>query len=290
MEKADISTLEKPDISILVLQSDLSFGYLSAELKSPVKIPILTAAAASSQSFACGSLTGLRIGNPKGFETAHFLLLENISVEIDIDTIGQAAIVIEDVLVRSADVIAEFRELDFDPVDPSGSIRRSLKTSNLAAIEKNVDAYIADDTNSVGRVEESFVPKLIIRRIRMNDLAVRAVSHRGLELDTDLPRIHIALDEIGLREGGLTPQQITAVVIQRIEAQITRAMTPDLIEIASTTFTAINGTAKKGIDSASKVVGGGAAAVGSTLEGATQKLTSGAKGASEKIKDLFNKE
>jgi hypothetical protein len=40
MEKADISTLEKPDISILVLQSDLSFGYLSAELKSPVKIPI----------------------------------------------------------------------------------------------------------------------------------------------------------------------------------------------------------------------------------------------------------
>lgn len=41
MEKADISTLEKPDISILVLQSDLSFGYLSAELKSPVKIPIL---------------------------------------------------------------------------------------------------------------------------------------------------------------------------------------------------------------------------------------------------------
>jgi hypothetical protein len=33
--------LEKPDISILVLQSDLSFGYLSAELKSPVKIPIL---------------------------------------------------------------------------------------------------------------------------------------------------------------------------------------------------------------------------------------------------------
>ena len=40
MEKADISTLEKPDISILVLQSDLSFGYLSAERKSPVKIPI----------------------------------------------------------------------------------------------------------------------------------------------------------------------------------------------------------------------------------------------------------
>jgi hypothetical protein len=35
MEKADISTLEKPDISILVLQSDLSFGYLSAEFKSP---------------------------------------------------------------------------------------------------------------------------------------------------------------------------------------------------------------------------------------------------------------
>ena len=43
MEKADISTLEKPDISILVLQSDLSFGYLSAERKSPVKIPILHA-------------------------------------------------------------------------------------------------------------------------------------------------------------------------------------------------------------------------------------------------------
>jgi len=42
MEKADISTLEKPDISILVLQSDLSFGYLSAERKSPVKIPIPT--------------------------------------------------------------------------------------------------------------------------------------------------------------------------------------------------------------------------------------------------------
>jgi hypothetical protein len=52
MEKADISTLEKPDISILVLQSDLSFGYLSAELKSPVKIPIPLAPAREPFFFA----------------------------------------------------------------------------------------------------------------------------------------------------------------------------------------------------------------------------------------------
>ena len=52
MEKADISTLEKPDISILVLQSDLSFGYLSAELKSPVKIPILALGLGSTRDSA----------------------------------------------------------------------------------------------------------------------------------------------------------------------------------------------------------------------------------------------
>ncbi len=233
------------------------------------------------------SLSGLKIGNPAGFTTPHAFSLANISVKIDISTIGEDTIVIQEILIDAPDVIAEFKKLDFNPLDPKGSIQKSMKTSNFIAIQNNVDAFIKKNTFGGGTSTASGntgeQPKLIIEKFRMNDVKVRVVSHDGLKLDTTLPPLSIALDDIGKKEGGLTPEQITAVLIPKIQDQITKAMTGDLTKVASEMFSKLGGSVKQGLDAATKALDSGA------VSGAAKSLSEGAEGATKALKGLFGK-
>jgi hypothetical protein len=235
-------------------------------------------------------LTGLKIGNPSGFQTPHAFKLGNIGVKIDTGSIGKDTIVIKEILIDAPDVIAEFKKFSFNPVNASASIQKSLKTSNFIAIQNNVDAFIKEQTGSGGGGKSSGggeaaksadakdQPKLIIEKFRMTGVKVRAVAHDGLKMDTSLPPFSIALDNIGKKEKGLPPAEIAALLIPKVQDAIVTAMTGDLTKVASEMLGKIGGAAKEGL----KAITEGTSGAGKTLE-------QGAKGAKDALKSLFGK-
>lgn len=245
------------------------------------------------------ALSGLKIGNPAGFQTPHAFQLGNIGVKIDTGTIGSNTIVIKEILINAPDVIAEFKKFSFNPLSASASVQESLKTSNFIAIQNNVDAFIkaqgggASGGTAAKSSEAKEGPKLIIEKFRMTDVKVRAVAHEGLKMDTALPAFSISLDNIGKKENGLPPAEIAAVLIPKVQDAIVTAMTGDLTKMATDMFSKLNGGAK---DALKAISGGTSGAASETMKtvtegasGATKSLEDGAKSATGALKNLFGK-
>lgn len=241
------------------------------------------------------ALTGLLIGNPKGFKTPHTFRLGKVAVKIDTGTIGKDTIVINEVIIDAPDVIAEFQKFSFNPLKANASIQEALQTSNFIAIQNNVDQYIKANTGggSSAPAAESKSggegPKLIIEKFRMTNVKVRAVSQSGLSLDTSLPPFSIALNNIGKKEGGLPPAEIAAVLIPAVQKEVTKAITGDLIKTATEMVGKLGDAAKGALKSVTE----GAGSMGKNItEGAGdvgKTVTDGAKGATDAIKGLFGK-
>ncbi|MDA0239339.1 MAG: hypothetical protein O3A84_04835 [Proteobacteria bacterium] len=242
------------------------------------------------------TLTGLVIRNPKGFKTPHTFVLGEVAVKIDTGTITSDTIVINQVIIDSPDVIAEFQKFSFNPLKAMASIQESLETSNFMTIQRNVDSYVKKNigsgngqTATADNDKSGDGPKLIIEKFRMNNVKVRAVSQSGLMLDKSIPPFSISLDNIGKKEGGLPPAEIAAILIPAVQKEITDAMTGDLINAAKEMVGKL-GDAAKG---AMKSVTEGAGSMGKTITegagGVGKTVTEGAKGAGDAIKGLFGK-
>jgi hypothetical protein len=249
------------------------------------------------------ALSGLKIGNPAGFQTPHAFQLGNIGVKIDTSTIGSDTIVIKEILINAPNVIAEFKKFSFNPLSANASIQESLKTSNFIAIQNNVDAFIKAQGSAGGKAsgggeaakssEAKEGPKLIIEKFRMTDVKVRAVAHDGLKMDTALPAFSISLDNIGKKENGLPPAEIAAVLIPKVQDAIVTPMTGDLTKLATDMFSKLGGGAK---DAMKAITDGTSGAASETMKkvtegasGATKSLEDGAKSATGALKNLFGK-
>lgn len=260
--------------------------------KSPVTLEKVDLSLRSGEA----ELAGFLIGNPEGFKTPYAFKLDNIRVKIDTGSIGEDTIVIKEISINSPDVIAEFGKFSFNPLKSSESIQQSLQTSNFVAIQKNIDAFVKENTGggdgkpAAAKVDDGKKgPKLIIEKFRMNNVKVRAVSQDGLKLDTSLPPFSISLDNIGKKENGLPPEAIAAVLLPEVQKAVTSAISGDLIKTATDLVGKLGDTAKEGI----KAVTEGAGDIGKKLtEGGGdigKTVTEGAKGATDAIKGIFGK-
>jgi hypothetical protein len=260
--------------------------------KSEVKLDKVELSLASGKA----ALSGLKVGNPATFTTPHAFRLDNISVTIDTSSIGKDTIVIKEILINAPDVIAEFKKFSFNPVDTKGSIQKSLKTSNFIAIQKNIEAFIKQSgggSSSGGGASsggnKGDEPKLIIEKFRMTGVKVRAVSHSGLKLDQSLPPFSISLNNIGKKEGGLSPAKIAAVLIPKVQDAITEAMMGDLTKIAGSVFKKMGGSVKDAVGGVTKAISGATGGAGGAIGGAGDAIGGAAKSATEGLKNLFGK-
>ena len=146
-----------------------------------------------------GALSGLTVGNPKGFNTPTAFKLGGISVKLDIGSIGNDPVVIEEITINKPQVTYE--------VGAGGS--------NIDAIQKNVDAYAKKFSSGGGEKSKSGGegPKLIINHlyIRGGKINVSATFLKGKALSTPLPDIH--LKDIGKKEKGASPAEVVNKVI-----------------------------------------------------------------------------
>ena len=234
-----------------------------------------------------GSLRGLSIGNPAGFDTPSAFELGAISITIDTGTVTDDTIVITEIVIDAPVITYEL----------------GADGSNIDAIQRNVEAYMArfggggTAANGEGGGEG---PKLIIDDLYIRGGAVKVSAGflAGKTLGTALPDIH--LEDIGRSNDGASPAEIAEQIISAITDGTTSAISGlgleqmmgeagEMIEgiaegAGELLKTATGGDGGGGL---ADVADGAGEAVEGMVEGAGEALEGVAEGASKALGNLF---
>lgn len=147
-----------------------------------------------------GSITNLKIENPKGFKSDYLFHMDNIGVQLDLENISKDVIVVYQILIDGPSIIYELGK----------------GGSNIDAIKKNVDVYTGSSSDS----GDSSGPKLIIDNLIIKNGDVKVTSNivKGKTLSTKLPAIHMR--DIGKDTGGAAPAEVAKKVITVLTKQV----------------------------------------------------------------------
>jgi hypothetical protein len=208
-----------------------------------------------------GKLSGLVVGNPKGYQTDSAFKLGSVSMNIDISRLTSDTIIIKSIVIDKPDITYEFGD----------------GGSNVDVIGKNVEKAAGGSGAKKEEKEEGAEKKMIIESLIVSNGKV-SVSHpllKGKKLGSGLPTIR--LKDIGKdKKGGATPAEVVDKVMDAIEKQVG----------ASVGGLNVDGMVKdltKGVEDAAKdAMKGGAG-------GATKGVEDAAKGAGDGLKKLFGK-
>lgn len=155
-----------------------------------------------------GGISGLTVANPEGFQARNVFSLGNISVQINVKTLSQSPIVIQNIEISAPEVFYEMN---------------SSGTSNLDILKKNLQA---PESGSKPRVEKKpgekevkvYIRKLVFEKGRV-EARVAAVGGRPILLN--LPRLE--LSEIG-KNGGATPSEVARIVITALAEETAKVV------------------------------------------------------------------
>lgn len=225
-----------------------------------------------SLSSGRGSLSGLSVGNPAGFETASAFRLATISISLDTASVTSDPVVIKEIVISRPNVTYE--------LGASGS--------NIDAIQRNVERFIAANGGGSGGAATGGgdTPKLVIENlhIRGGEINVSAGFLGGRTLTTPLPDIH--LKDIGKDTGGASPGEIASRVMDELNGGAGQA-------VGALNLDAVAGAAGEGARAVTETLGEGAKAVTETIGkgvgAAANILKDGATGAGDALKDVGGK-
>ena len=226
-----------------------------------------------------GTLRGLSVGNPKGFETDTSIRLGEISVDIDTATVTQNPVVIKKIVIDSPEITYEMGE----------------KGSNIDAIQRNVDAYMAKwgitpgkpgKQSPAAKGDEGEARKLIIQNlyVRNGKVNISASFLGGKKLGAPLPDIH--LKDIGKDKGGASPGELAGEIIGAIRRSTAKGIAPlGLDKMAGAVTEGLKGTAElleKGAKGSTEILEKG-------VKGTLGTVEEGVKGSGDALKKLFGK-
>ncbi len=143
-----------------------------------------------------GAISGLNVGNPKGFTNPNIFQLGKISTKIDTATVTENPIVIDELIIRDPVV---FYEIDEDGL------------SNVDAMKKNLGLSSGQGSSTSG--DKSGEPiKMIIRKLVVEGGQARVLiaALGDKEQTVTLPKIH--LNDVGKKSGGATSLEVAQIL------------------------------------------------------------------------------
>lgn len=183
-----------------------------------------------------GSIKGMSVDNPEGFESEKAFSLSSIDVAIDTDTLTDDVVTIKKIIINQPEITYE--------------IQKGGRT-NLNAIMDNVNAYIeqltgpssgeggaSDDQESA----EGEGQKFIVEHLRVEGGKVAVVaSGLGLgEVSANLPTID--MKDIGKKKGGASAGEIVEALMAKIDSGALGA-------VQGLNIGDLNGLLQQGLDS-----------------------------------------
>lgn len=175
--------------------------------------------ASVSLTSGSGTISGLSVGNPPGFQSVKALSLGDVTVKVDTSSVAAAGpIVIEDVMIDKPDINYE--------MTASGD-------SNLQVIARNARGTNGDGMRLVPAPGGKTVPpatesrKIVIRNlvVKNGHLKVSSPLLGGRPLSATMPEVHIT--NLGGSKG-LTPVEVARVLLNTLATSAGSAATMDL--------------------------------------------------------------
>jgi len=154
-----------------------------------------------------GTLTGLVVGNPAGWNADHAFTLGKIDVKVNLRSLRGDVIEIEEIVIEQPEFVYETR----------------LVSSNLGDLLKAIEQFTgpsAPDSKTTPEVETAKTVKLIVRNFRLvNAKATLGVGPAALPV----PLPPIELRDLGVAKGGATPAELSGEVLGQVLANIVKA-------------------------------------------------------------------
>lgn len=150
-----------------------------------------------------GALSGLSLGNPRGFKADHAFKTDRIEVTIEPATLTDDVILIHKILIAAPDIVYEKND--------SGT--------NFEAIQRNVEQYLGSGKKPDDKkADKKAGKKMIIESLVIRDIKV---NYNGM-LDLSLPDIE--LRNIGKKNGGATSAQVVSAIVKELNTRLMIAL------------------------------------------------------------------
>lgn len=171
-----------------------------------------------------GTLSGLAVANPKGWSEADAFYLGKIHVDVEPFSVLGDHIVINEIIIDQPEFLYETK----------------LVSSNIKDLLKNIEEFTGkggeEPTTKSGQPI-----KFVVKKFRLTNGTARLGIGAGA---IPLPMPPIALDDIGVKEGGITPDQLADVIMRSVLSDIVSATTQAVGKVGATTGAAAAEAAK----------------------------------------------
>lgn len=179
------------------------------------KTKVELAGATISPLSGAGTLTGLSVGNPAGWTAERAFYLGKISLKVQPTSLFGDHIVIDELLIDQPEFVYETK----------------IVSSNIKDLLKNIEEFTGrggeEPTTKAGKPV-----KFVVKKFRLtNGKATLGVGPAALPI----PLPPISLDDLGVKEGGITPDQLAGAVMKNVLSSIVSGSAQALGQVGSTT-------------------------------------------------------
>ena len=150
------------------------------------------------------SIRGLNVGNPSDFADPNIFELGEISVNIDVATINQNPIVIDEIMIKAPAIVYEINKAGVSNVD-------MLKKNLGLAGKESSSSSSSDDGDEI---------KMIIRKLVVEGTTakVRIAALGDTEKTVSLPRI--IMTDVGKKSGGATAAEVAQLLSSKLISNV----------------------------------------------------------------------
>jgi len=162
-----------------------------------------------------GTLSGLFVGNPTGWSSEKAFTMEKIYVEVVPSSLFGDHIVVKEILIDKPEFVYETRFL----------------VSNIGDLLKNISSSASNGGEAQVTTSSGKPIKFEVKHIRIQNGYV-TVGVGAAAATLPLPTID--LTDLGSKEGGITPNQLTLAIMRSVAGSIVTATTQAAAKIGST--------------------------------------------------------
>ena len=162
-----------------------------------------------------GSISGLSLGNPSGFQGPYAMQLDLVSTTVDVANSTSELIIIKDITVKGASVLA---------------IAEGQKT-NFQKLMENIEQALgpSDESTAGAPAEGSEGPKFIVDRFSFTDADVALQSDILGDKKLEIPPIR--LTDVGRKTNGATAAELAQQLMAPITQAISRAAVSEGLDL-----------------------------------------------------------
>lgn len=190
---------------------------------------VTLASASISPLTGSGTLSGLVVGNPKGWSENKLCSLGKVHIDVAPFSILGDHIVVNEIVIEA----------------PEFNYETKLVASNVKDLLKNIEQVTGSSDKAGEPVTKSGKPiKFEVKHFRLNNGRVR-LGVGAAAMTVPMPPIE--LNDLGTKEGGITPDQLVLAVMKSVTGSIVSATVQAAGQIGTTSgAAAVEGVKKAG--------------------------------------------